>query len=134
MTCVLGLICQFTAFTQTNFLVLVITFFLFGLAMVMFAFFMTTLVRTARIGILLGIFIFVIGLLFESFVFSSAFLGYIWWDSGTGDAGWIGMFFVVFLVNSSPLFAIFQLWKNLFGHYNIHHGSVGHFDIHIRSW
>lgn len=24
-----------------------------------------------------------LGLLFESFVFSSAFLGYIWWDSGT---------------------------------------------------
>ena len=58
--------------------------------MVMFAFFLTTFVRRARVGILIGIFVFVIGLLFESFVFSSNVLGYIWWDQSTSAAGWIG--------------------------------------------
>ena len=34
---------------------------------------------------LVGIFIFIIGLLFESFVFSSGFIGYIWWKSSTNQ-------------------------------------------------
>ncbi|KAJ3113665.1 ATP-binding cassette sub- A member 1 [Physocladia obscura] len=47
--------------------------------MVMLAFMMTCFVRQARAAVLMGIFVFVIGLLFESFVFSSSTLGYIWW-------------------------------------------------------
>jgi hypothetical protein len=66
-----------------------ITFFLFGEAMVMFAFFLTTFIRHARIAILVGIFMFVIGLLFESFVFSGGFIGYIWWSPElVSPAGW----------------------------------------------
>ncbi|KAJ3084515.1 ATP-binding cassette sub- A member 1, partial [Quaeritorhiza haematococci] len=83
VTCIFGLIFGFSAFKNTNFGVLLVTFFLFGLSMLMLAFFITTLVRKSRVAILIGIFIFIIGLLFESFVFSSAFLGYIWWDKGT---------------------------------------------------
>lgn len=59
----------------------------------MFAFFITTLVRTTRVAILIGIFIFIIGLLFESFVFSGSYIGYIWWSSQTIDpVGWKGKF------------------------------------------
>ena len=55
----------------------------------MFAFFLTTFIRRARIAILAGIFMFVIGLLFESFVFSGSFIGYIWWAPSVVDpAGW----------------------------------------------
>ncbi|KAJ1330270.1 hypothetical protein BSLG_009585 [Batrachochytrium salamandrivorans] len=54
--------------------------FLFGEAMVLFAFFITTLVRKTRVAILIGIFIFIIGILFESFIFSNTFIGYLWWS------------------------------------------------------
>jgi ABC-type multidrug transport system ATPase subunit len=83
-----GYIYGFQAYSNANFFVLFITFFLFGEAMVMFAFFITTLVRRSRVAILIGIFIFIIGLLFESFVFSSGQLGYIWWSRGTIEDYW----------------------------------------------
>ncbi|KAJ3054920.1 ATP-binding cassette sub- A member 1 [Rhizophlyctis rosea] len=86
VTGIFGLIFQFTAFKETNFGVIFFTFFLFGEGMIMLAFFVTTFVRKARVAILVGIFFFIIGLLFESFVFSSSFLGYIWWDKGTSPA------------------------------------------------
>ncbi|KAJ3213534.1 ATP-binding cassette sub- A member 1 [Dinochytrium kinnereticum] len=79
LTVIFGLIFQFSAFKNANFGVLWITFFLFGEAMLVFAFFLTTFVRQARVAVLLGIFLFVIGLLFESFVFSSGQVGYIWY-------------------------------------------------------
>ncbi|TPX33176.1 hypothetical protein SmJEL517_g03814 [Synchytrium microbalum] len=72
------------------------SFFLFGDGMVMFAFFITTFVRKARVAVLIGIFVFVIGLLFESFVFGTNVLGYIWWDASTSPAGWIVLMFFPF--------------------------------------
>ncbi|KAJ3267738.1 ATP-binding cassette sub- A member 1, partial [Terramyces sp. JEL0728] len=88
---------QFQAFTGTNFFVIFITFFLFGEAMVMMAFFITTFVRKTRVAILIGIFIFIIGLLFESFVFSGAYIGYIWWSTDTiSSLGWIILMFFPF--------------------------------------
>ncbi|KAJ3314632.1 ATP-binding cassette sub- A member 1 [Blyttiomyces sp. JEL0837] len=88
-TSVFGIAFGFSAFKNTNFMVLWITFFLFGESMVMLAFFMTTFVRQARVAVLLGIFVFVIGLLFESFVFSGSFLGYLWWNPDiVADIGW----------------------------------------------
>jgi hypothetical protein len=63
----------------------------------MFAFFITTFVRKTRIAILIGIFIFIVGLLFESFVFSGGFLGYLWWSPETiSSAGWIILVFFPF--------------------------------------
>jgi ABC-type multidrug transport system fused ATPase/permease subunit len=92
-----GYIYGFQAFTNANFFVIFFTFFLFGEAMVMFAFFITTFVRRSRIAILIGIFIFIIGLLFESFVFSSPTLGYIWWSEKTvGPIYWIVLSFLPF--------------------------------------
>ncbi|KAI8838123.1 hypothetical protein BC829DRAFT_404623 [Chytridium lagenaria] len=79
LTVIFGLMFGFSAFRNANFGVLWLSFFLFGGAMVMFAFFLTTFVRQAKVAVLLGIFLFVIGLLFESFVFSSGQLGYIWY-------------------------------------------------------
>ncbi|KAK6097421.1 hypothetical protein MT418_003039 [Batrachochytrium dendrobatidis] len=82
-TTTLGYIFQFGSFKNANFGVLFITFFLLGLAMLSFGFLITTFVRSARVAILVGIFVFIIGLLFESFVFSSGFVGYIWWRNTT---------------------------------------------------
>ncbi|KAI9344588.1 hypothetical protein BDR26DRAFT_835595 [Obelidium mucronatum] len=79
LTVLFGLAFGFEVFRNANFFALWITFFLFGESMVMLAFAMTCVVRQARAAVLLGIFVFVIGLLFESFVFSSGQLGYIWW-------------------------------------------------------
>ncbi|KAJ3192282.1 ATP-binding cassette sub- A member 1 [Irineochytrium annulatum] len=79
LSVILGLAFQFDAFLHCDFGVLFITFFLFGLSMVMFGMFLTAFVGQSKTAVLLGIFIFVIGLLFESFVFSSGNLGYIWW-------------------------------------------------------
>lgn len=59
------------------------TFFLYGLAMTAFALFITTLCRKSRVAVLFGVFVFIFGLLFQQFVFSSSFVGYIWWDAGT---------------------------------------------------
>ncbi|KAI8919679.1 P-loop containing nucleoside triphosphate hydrolase protein [Entophlyctis helioformis] len=96
-TSIWGLIFGFQAFKNTNFAILLITFFLFGEAMVMLAFFITTFVRKTRVAILIGIFIFIIGLLFESFVFSSGFIGYIWWSKETIDStGWLILMFLPF--------------------------------------
>ncbi|KAI9204486.1 uncharacterized protein BJ171DRAFT_424289 [Polychytrium aggregatum] len=92
----MGIALQFKAFTQTDFGVLFVTFFLFGEGMIMMAFFLTTLVRRSNVAVLLGIFIFVIGLIFESFVFSSGQLGYIWWAPTTAQAGWLVLMFIPF--------------------------------------
>ncbi|KAJ1554144.1 ATP-binding cassette sub- A member 1 [Cladochytrium tenue] len=97
VTCVFGIIFQFEVFKNAMFMVNWITFFLFGEAMVMLAFFLSTFVRQARVAVLLGIFIFVIGLLFESFVFSSSYIGYIWWnDQIIPPAGWKAMMWLPF--------------------------------------
>lgn len=46
---------------------------------------------------LIGIFVFIIGLLFESFIFSSQFLGYLWWSEKTiSPLGWQILSFVPF--------------------------------------
>ncbi|KAI8909840.1 hypothetical protein EDD86DRAFT_247174 [Gorgonomyces haynaldii] len=89
-TCAAGYAFQFEAFKNANFGVILFTYIFFGEAMVLFAFFITTFVRTTRIAILIGIFVFIIGLLFESFVYSSQLLGYIWWSESTiPSVGWM---------------------------------------------
>lgn len=82
-TSIFGCMFQFKTFLKTNFGVLLITFFLFGESMLALAFFLTAFVRTSRVAIFIGIFIFIIGLVFEAAVFSSSFVGYIWWSEAT---------------------------------------------------
>ncbi|KAJ3218065.1 ATP-binding cassette sub- A member 1 [Clydaea vesicula] len=97
VTVLLGIAFNFTAFKNTSFFVNLLLFFLFGEAMVCFAYFITCFVQKAKIGILIGIFMFIIGLLFESFVFSSPFVGYIWWDPKSVDPiAWKTLIFIPF--------------------------------------
>lgn len=97
VTCIFGFIFGFQAFRNCNFGVLFFTFFLFGEALIAVAFFITTLVRETRQAIIIGIFFFIIGLLFESVVFSSSLVGYLWWSENTiGAAGWLILMFIPF--------------------------------------
>ncbi|KAG0014317.1 ATP-binding cassette sub- A member 1 [Podila clonocystis] len=83
-------------FKNSNFLALLITFFLFGLSMVTMAFWITTMVKASRTAILIGIFLFIIGLLFESMVFSNSFVGYLWYDSSTSPVARYVLMFIPF--------------------------------------
>ncbi|KAG0229733.1 ATP-binding cassette sub- A member 1 [Actinomortierella wolfii] len=91
-----GVAFGFDAFKNSHFGVLLISFILFGLAMVTMAFWLTTMVKASRTAILIGIFLFIIGLLFESMVFSNPFVGYIWWDEGTDPVAKYIMMFLPF--------------------------------------
>lgn len=96
-TCLFGLMFQFQAFKNSNFGVLFFTYFLFGEALIATAFFITTLVRETRQAILIGIFFFIVGLLFQTVVFSGSFVGYIWWSENTiSNIGWIILMFIPF--------------------------------------
>ncbi|KAG0343839.1 ATP-binding cassette sub- A member 1 [Podila humilis] len=94
--CGFGIAFGFTVFTNSNFLALLITFFLFGLSMVTMAFWITTMVKASRTAILIGIFLFIIGLLFESMVFSNPFVGYLWYDSSTSPIARYVLMFIPF--------------------------------------
>ncbi|KAI8900097.1 hypothetical protein BC833DRAFT_583272 [Globomyces pollinis-pini] len=82
-TVILGLIFGFQMFRKSSFFALFFTFFLYGESMIIFAFFLSTFFKKTQAGVFVGIFIFIIGLLFESFVFSSGYIGYIWWKPTT---------------------------------------------------
>ncbi|KAG0211088.1 ATP-binding cassette sub- A member 1 [Mortierella sp. GBA30] len=94
--CGFGMAFDFTVFKNSNFLALLITFFLFGLSMVTMAFWITTMVKASRTAILIGIFLFIIGLLFESMVFSNSYVGYIWYDSSTSPVAKYVLMFIPF--------------------------------------
>ena len=70
---------DFHVFKQTAFSVLFISFFLFGFGMMMFAFFISTVVHTSRAASIVGITIFIIGIIFEAMCFSSPYIGYVFW-------------------------------------------------------
>ncbi|KAG0269989.1 ATP-binding cassette sub- A member 1 [Actinomortierella ambigua] len=91
-----GVAFGFDAFKNANFGVLFISFVLFGLAMVTMAFWLTTMVKASRTAILIGIFLFIIGLLFQSMVFSNPFVGYIWYDEGTSPVAKYVLMFLPF--------------------------------------
>ncbi|KAF9585397.1 ATP-binding cassette sub- A member 1 [Lunasporangiospora selenospora] len=94
--CGFGIAFGFTVFKNSNFLALLITFFLFGMAMVTMALWITTMVKRSRTAILIGIFLFIIGLLFESIVFSNSYVGYIWYDEGTTSVARYILMFIPF--------------------------------------
>ncbi|KAF9932556.1 ATP-binding cassette sub- A member 1 [Linnemannia zychae] len=111
VTCGFGVAFGFSVFKYSNFGALVITFFLFGLAMVTMAFWITTMVKSSRTAILIGIFLFIIGLLFESMVFSNPFVGYIWYDEGTSVAGKYCLMFLPFF-NFGKIFLDMSLFAS----------------------
>lgn len=53
ITVIFGIAFQFSAFTNTSFFVLLFLFFLFGMAMLSLAFFITTFVRRNQVAILM---------------------------------------------------------------------------------
>jgi ABC-type transport system involved in multi-copper enzyme maturation permease subunit len=85
-TSCIGLMFGFQTFKSTDFRILFLTFFLLGESMILLAFFISTIVSKQRIGIMVGVFVFIIGILFQSFVFSSGMFGYIWWKETTSLA------------------------------------------------
>ncbi|KAI8918938.1 hypothetical protein BC831DRAFT_515918 [Entophlyctis helioformis] len=90
-----GIVFGFPAIKNTNFLISAITFFLFGEAMVVFAFFMTPFIRRTNSAVLMGIFVFIVGLLFQSFVFTDAQSGYSWWSDGYKEIGYVNLFALI---------------------------------------
>eukprot|EP00842_Homolaphlyctis_polyrhiza_P000564 jgi/Hompol1/1508/HPOL_000597-RA len=80
-TVIFGLIFNFQVFKNSSFGVTFLTFFIFGESMLILAFFITTLTRQVRTAVLVGIFLFVIGMIFETFLFSNAYVGFIWWST-----------------------------------------------------
>ena len=82
-TCASGWLFRFSSFTKTDITFLFTIFLLFGIAMVAFGLFICTFFKRAGSGLFAGIFVFVFGLLFESFVFSTGYIGYIWYKLST---------------------------------------------------
>ncbi|KAI8611892.1 hypothetical protein BC830DRAFT_1068307 [Chytriomyces sp. MP71] len=83
ITTCLGIAFGFSSFKNSSFVVIWLTFFLFGLSMISFAFFFTTFFKTARSAVILGIFIFVLGLVLQVIVFANPAYGYLFWDAAT---------------------------------------------------
>ena len=84
-TCMFGWILGFNSFRKTDITLLFVIFFMFGAAMLTFGFFITTFFHKAGTGLFVGIFVFIFGLLFESFVFSTGYVGYIWYKPSTPE-------------------------------------------------
>jgi len=80
-TILFGMLFQYSFFLNTNFFVLFILFFTFGIGMITLGFLLTTFVYSSRSAVLSGIFVLIIGFLFQSFLFSNAYLAYIWWST-----------------------------------------------------
>ncbi|ORX44545.1 hypothetical protein BCR36DRAFT_359698 [Piromyces finnis] len=79
-TILFGKLFGYSCFTNTNFFVLLLTYFLFGLAMGAIAIFITTFVNKSKTAVLIGISILIIGFLFQSVLFTDSYLTYIWWS------------------------------------------------------
>ena len=73
---------------------LLLLFFMFSLAMIFVAFFITTLVRRVRSAVSIGTLVLIIGLVFMFVIFSGPVAGYIWWEDSTSPAGWIVLMFL----------------------------------------
>ncbi|ORX68901.1 P-loop containing nucleoside triphosphate hydrolase protein [Anaeromyces robustus] len=78
-TVIFGKLFGYTFFTKTDFMVLLLLFFLFGLAMGSMAIFITTLVNKVKLSVLIGISILIIGFMFNS-IFGNDILCYLFWS------------------------------------------------------
>ncbi|ORX44542.1 hypothetical protein BCR36DRAFT_334597 [Piromyces finnis] len=84
-TIAFGMLFQYSFFLNTNIFILFILFFIFGIAMITLGFLLTTFVNSSRSAVLSGIFVLIIGFLFQSFLFSNAYLAYIWWSNSVNS-------------------------------------------------
>ncbi|XJO74377.1 hypothetical protein BDV3_005203 [Batrachochytrium dendrobatidis] len=99
-----GFVFNFPAITRANIGVSILTFVLFGEAMVVMAFFMTTFLRRTNTAILVGIFVFIVGLLFQTFVFSSSQTTYILWTRPFLEMGYVYVLYFFPFFNAGHLF------------------------------
>ncbi|KAJ3123094.1 ATP-binding cassette sub- A member 1 [Nowakowskiella sp. JEL0407] len=98
ITTCLGYIFSYESFTQSHPIILFTLFYFFGLSLLTFGYFLSTFLKNSNTAVLVGIFWFIIGLLFENFVFSNSFVGYLWWESGTIDiAAYYGNVMIQFI-------------------------------------
>ncbi|KAI8872266.1 hypothetical protein GQ42DRAFT_161448 [Ramicandelaber brevisporus] len=86
VTIAFGHVYRFRVFTDANFAALLISMILFGMAMINLAFLISTFLRKTLTAIMVGIFFFVVGLLFMGYVYCSPRVAYIWWDPNTSQA------------------------------------------------
>ncbi|KAH9245889.1 hypothetical protein BASA81_016591 [Batrachochytrium salamandrivorans] len=94
----------FPTITHTNIAITIITFILFGEAMVLMAFFMTTFLKRTNNAILMAIFIFIIGLLLQAFVFSDPQTSYVLWTHGYLEIGYVYVMYFLPFFNFGHIF------------------------------
>ncbi|ORY53867.1 hypothetical protein BCR33DRAFT_779180 [Rhizoclosmatium globosum] len=88
-TTILGqYIFQFDMFVRTSPVVLVLTFGMFGEAMVSLSLLLSCFVATKAGAGVVGVFVLVLGFLCQTFLFSGEQFGYIWWSNVAGDTFW----------------------------------------------
>jgi len=78
-TVIFGKLFGYSFFTKTEFMVLFVLFFLYGLSMGSFGIFITTLVSRTKTAILIGISFLILGFLFNSIVGNDS-VGYLFWN------------------------------------------------------
>ena len=93
VTGIMGLICGFEFFKNCNFIIILLLYTLFGMAMVALGFAISSLFRNTSQSILCAIFVIIIALFFQLIVFGNATLGYIWWSSSMGSTSWLKFVF-----------------------------------------
>jgi len=106
-TILFGKLFGYSCFTNTNFFVLLLTFFTFGLAMGALAIFITTFVNKSMTAVLIGISVLIIGFLFQSVIFSDQYIAYIWWSNKVPQ--YIRKLFSIFI----PFFNFGKLYTDI---------------------
>lgn len=84
-TILFGKLFGYSFFNNTNFFVLFLLFFTFGLAMGAVAMCITTLVKSSKTAVLIGISILIIGFLINCVIFQYESLAYLFWTSSVPE-------------------------------------------------
>jgi len=78
-TIVFGRLLGYAFFSNTDIMVLVLTFYGYGLAMEALGLFITSLVKRSKVAVLIGIATLIIGFLFISVIFADSSITYLFW-------------------------------------------------------
>ncbi|KCV71568.1 hypothetical protein H696_02508 [Fonticula alba] len=73
--------------SQTSPGIVFFMFFMLQLSLTALAFFLSTLLRTAKTASTVGLFVLIISLLLQAAVFNNSYSGYIWWEAQTHPSG-----------------------------------------------
>ena len=75
-----GYACMFPFFLDTNFFVLFLVFFLFGISMMMLAFLLSALITTSKGAISAGMFLFIVGVFVQMLLTQPQFVEFLYFD------------------------------------------------------